>query len=97
MTVCRGLRGATRSDGNTEEEIHGATREMLQQLIEANGIVEEDVAMAYFTVTPDLNAAFPRRGSAPTGLESYCVDVRHRNCGPKLLAELHSRAYTYQH
>ena len=67
MTVCRGLRGATRSDGNTEEEIHGATREMLQQLIEANGIVEEDVAMAYFTVTPDLNAAFPAAAARQLG------------------------------
>ena len=67
MTVCRGLRGATRSEGNTEEEIHGATREMLEQLIEANGIVEEDVAMAYFTVTPDLNAAFPAAAARQLG------------------------------
>lgn len=67
MTVCRGLRGATRSEGNTEKEIHGATRELLQQLIEANGIVEEDVAMAYFTVTPDLNAAFPAAAARQLG------------------------------
>jgi len=67
MTVCRGLRGATRSEGNTEEEIYSATREMLQQLIEANGIVENDVAMAYFTVTPDLNAAFPAAAARQLG------------------------------
>ena len=67
MTVCRGLRGATRSEANTEEEIYGATREMLQQLIEANGIVEKDVAMAYFTVTPDLNAAFPAAAARQLG------------------------------
>ncbi|MDE2842603.1 MAG: chorismate mutase [Chloroflexota bacterium] len=67
MTVCRGLRGATRSEANTEEDIYGATREMLQQLIEANGIVEKDVAMAYFTVTPDLNAAFPAAAARQLG------------------------------
>ncbi|MDE2779331.1 MAG: chorismate mutase [Chloroflexota bacterium] len=67
MIVCRGLRGATRSEANTEEEIYGATREMLQQLIEANGIVEKDVAMAYFTVTPDLNAAFPAAAARQLG------------------------------
>lgn len=67
MSVCRGLRGATRAESNTEEEIHGATREMLEQLIAANGIVEEDVAMAYFTVTPDLNAAFPAAAARQLG------------------------------
>ncbi len=67
MTVCRGLRGATRADSNSPEDIYGATREMLQYLIEANGIEERDVAMAYFTVTPDLNAAFPAAAARQLG------------------------------
>ena len=67
MTICRGLRGATRAENNTAEEIHGATREMLERLIEANGIEERDVAMAYFTVTPDLNAAFPAAAARQLG------------------------------
>ncbi|MYC28940.1 MAG: chorismate mutase [Chloroflexi bacterium] len=67
MTVCRGLRGATRADENTAEDIYGATRELLQDLIEANGIVERDVAMVYFTVTPDLNAAFPAAAARQLG------------------------------
>jgi chorismate mutase len=40
---------------------------MLQYLIEANGIEERDVAMAYFTVTPDLNAAFPAAAARQLG------------------------------
>ena len=67
MTVCRGLRGATRSDSNTAEDIYGATREMLQHLIKTNGIEERDVAMAYFTVTPDVNAAFPAAAARQLG------------------------------
>ena len=67
MTVCRGLRGATRADSNSPEDIYGATREMLQYLIGANGIEERDVAMAYFTVTPDLNAAFPAAAARQLG------------------------------
>ena len=47
MTICRGLRGATKADSNTAEGIYAATREMLQQLVEANDIHERDVAMAY--------------------------------------------------
>ena len=67
MMVCRGLRGATRADGNTAEEIYAATRDMMQRLIEANGIEERDVAMAYFTVTPDLDAAFPAAAARQLG------------------------------
>ena len=67
MTVCRGLRGATTADSNTAEAIYAATREMLTSLIEANGIVERDVAMAYFTVTEDLNAAFPAAAARQLG------------------------------
>ncbi len=67
MTVCRGLRGATTADSNTADAIYSATREMLEYLIEANGIEERDVAMAYFTVTPDLNAAFPAAAARQLG------------------------------
>lgn len=73
MTVCRGLRGATRADDNTAEDIYGATRELLQHLIEANGIVERDVAMVYFTVTPDLNAAFPAAAARQLGWNSTAL------------------------
>ena len=67
MKVCRGLRGATKAEKNTAEDIYGATREMIQHLIEANDIDERDVAMAYFTVTPDLNAAFPAAAARQLG------------------------------
>ena len=67
MTVCRGLRGATKADNNSAQDIYSATREMLQQLIDANGIEERDVAMAYFTVSPDLDAAFPAAAARQLG------------------------------
>jgi chorismate mutase len=56
---CRGLRGATTADADTAESILDATRELLANLIEANGVCADDVASAIFTVTPDLRAAFP--------------------------------------
>ena len=67
MTVCRGIRGATVAEDNTGEAIHGATRELLSQLIEANNIVERDVAAVYFTTTPDLNASFPASAARQLG------------------------------
>lgn len=73
MKVCRGLRGATRAEENTAEGIYGATREMLQRLIDTNGIEERDVAMAYFTVSPDLNAAFPAAAARQLGWNSTAL------------------------
>lgn len=55
----RGIRGATTASKNTRDEILAATREMLDILVEANNLHPDDVASAYFTTTPDLNAEFP--------------------------------------
>jgi chorismate mutase len=55
----RGIRGATTVDANTREAILEATGELLAALIEANGIDRDDVASAFFTTTPDLDAEFP--------------------------------------
>jgi chorismate mutase len=67
MLVCRGIRGATTAEENTEQAIYAATREMLTQLIEANQIEEKNVAAAYFTMTPDLNAGFPAAAARQLG------------------------------
>jgi len=55
----RGIRGATTARANTREAILEATRELFAALVQANGLREADVASVYFTVTPDLDAAFP--------------------------------------
>ena len=59
MTACRGIRGATSADANTEEALHAATTELVQALIDANGLEEDSLAAVFFTMTPDLDAAFP--------------------------------------
>ncbi len=67
MTVCRGIRGATIADANTAEAIYSSTRELFEALVEANGMVEHDVAAVYFTMTPDLNAVFPAAAARQAG------------------------------
>lgn len=57
--MLRGIRGATTVDGNEASQIAERTREMLRLLVERNGVRPEDVASAIFTVTEDLDAAFP--------------------------------------
>ena len=56
---CRGIRGATTVTANTREAILEATRELLDEMIVQNDIHREDVASAYFTTTPGIDAEFP--------------------------------------
>ena len=44
---------------NTKNAIIEATKELLIQLIEANGIAVEDIASAFFSTSMDLTAEFP--------------------------------------
>jgi chorismate mutase len=62
-----GIRGATTVDHNEPEEILAATDELLRALIEANGLQPDDIVSALFTVTRDLNAAFPARAAEEFG------------------------------
>ena len=59
MTRVRGIRGATTAHTNSAESILEATKELLQELVDANGLDPNDLAAAYFTATQDLNAEFP--------------------------------------
>jgi chorismate mutase len=56
----RGIRGAVVASENSQEVILAATRTLILAIVEANpGIHPEDVASIFFTVSGDLNAAFP--------------------------------------
>jgi chorismate mutase len=63
----RGLRGATTADRNSAEAIVEATGELLAELIRLNEIDPEEVAFAYFTTTPDLDAEFPALAARQLG------------------------------
>lgn len=59
MLQLQGVRGATTVEKNDGAQIAERTRELLRLLVEVNGIRSEDLASAIFTVTSDLDAAFP--------------------------------------
>lgn len=63
----RGIRGATTADANTREAILDATRELLTALVGANGFQTSDIASVSFTMTPDLDAAFPAAAARGLG------------------------------
>ncbi len=64
----RGIRGASTVPENTEEAILGATRQLLEAICQANPTLElRDIAAVFFTLTPDLNAAYPAYAARQMG------------------------------
>lgn len=64
---CRGIRGATTAEQNEQEEILAATRELLRAIVQQNDLRIDDIASGFFTVTADLDAAFPALAARQLG------------------------------
>jgi len=65
-TACRGVRGATTVDTEAGA-VAPATAELLQRMLEANGLVQEDVAAAIFTLDDDLAGENPAAAARAAG------------------------------
>jgi chorismate mutase len=52
---------------NTQEAILEATRELLEAMVQANGLGVDDIVSIFFTLTPDLNAEFPALAARELG------------------------------
>ena len=59
--LSKGIRGAITVENNTEESIKFATLELLSALIKYNNISTKSISHVIFTLTKDLNAAFPAK------------------------------------
>ncbi|TVX92894.1 chorismate mutase [Paenibacillus agilis] len=57
----RGIRGATTVQANDADEILQATSELLDEIVQRNGVEPESIASVWITMTEDLNATFPAR------------------------------------
>jgi chorismate mutase len=82
MVYCRGIRGATTVAENTRDAILEATRELLEQLIDANDLRVDDVASAIFSTTPDLDAEFPAVAARQIGWYDAALFCTHEMAVP---------------
>ena len=80
--LCRGIRGATTVEANSGEAILEATAELLAAMVKANEIEAEDVASAFFTTTPDLNAEFPALAARRLGWDDVPLLCGHEMAVP---------------
>jgi chorismate mutase len=83
--MCRGVRGATVARANTREAILTGTRELLQAMIDANGIEPADVASVIFTTSGDLNAEFPAVAARQLGWHDQALLCTHEIAVPGAL------------
>ncbi len=74
---CRGIRGATTVEANRPEAILEATTELLAEMMRANDLRVGDVASAFFTTTPDLNAEFPAVAARRSGWNDVALLCGH--------------------
>ena len=83
--VTRGVRGATTVESNTVEAILEATKDLLAAMVKANDIDPDDVASAFFTTTPDLNAEFPAVAARDMGWSDVALLCGHEMNKPGAL------------
>jgi chorismate mutase len=69
MASMRGIRGAITVEADEPELILSATRELLEELLRANGLTDYDeVISAIFTTTSDLKSTFPAEAARRMGM-----------------------------
>ncbi len=82
LPVCRGVRGATTVEGVHRESILTATAELLERMVQANGIEPEEVASAIFTTSPDLTAEYPALAARLMGWRDAALLCGHEMAVP---------------
>ncbi|MCL2574359.1 MAG: chorismate mutase [Defluviitaleaceae bacterium] len=65
--MIRAIRGATTAE-NTKQSIVSATKELLQEILQANKLEIDQVISILFTATPDLYAAYPAMAARELGM-----------------------------
>jgi len=61
-----GIRGAIVARENTQEAIGDATARLVHRLLSENGLASHNIISMFFTMTPDLNTAFPAAAARET-------------------------------
>lgn len=85
--ISKGIRGAITVEENSVDAIKEATLELLNSMIEKNNIIESNISHVIFTLTNDLNAAFPAKfARIDLGWENTAMMCFHELNVPNSLA-----------
>ena len=79
----KSIRGAIAVVENSEESIIDASKRLILEIIDKNNLIEDDIVSALFTVTNDLNAAFPAKAfrelnmTSVSALDALAPDIKN--------------------
>lgn len=62
------LRGATTLDSDSRDEVMARTAEMLEALLQRNGLAAGDIVSLLFTATDDIHSEFPAAAVRAAGI-----------------------------
>ena len=68
MTHVAALRGATTVEADTREDVLSRTTELLDALMERNGLSTDDMISLVFTATDDVRSEFPAAAVREAGI-----------------------------
>ena len=69
----KSIRGAIAVVDNNESSIISSAKLLILSVMEENDITEEDVVFAFFTVTKDLDQAFPAKAFRELGMQTIAA------------------------
>jgi chorismate mutase len=72
----RALRGATTVDEDTREQVFERVNALLEEMLDANGIHNDDLVSIIFTATDDIHSVFPATAARKSGLGDVPLAVR---------------------
>lgn len=76
--ITKGIRGAITVDENSIQAIKESTIELLTEMINRNNISIDNISHVIFTLTDDLNAAFPAKfARTDLGFDSIAMMCFH--------------------
>ncbi len=64
----RAVRGATQVERDDRQQVLEATTELLESVLERNGLTHDDLISVVFTATPDLTSEFPAYAARQMGI-----------------------------
>ena len=101
----RALRGATRVDADTREQVTERVQALVQAMLERNQLDGQDLVSVIFTATDDIHSMFPAEAARGAGLgevpllcareldiegkPSHCIRVLMHVTTEKARAQLH--------
>ena len=64
----RALRGATRVDADTKDQVSERVQALVRAMLERNGVGHDDLVSVIFTATDDIHSMFPAEAARGVGL-----------------------------